>query len=443
MKRKILMFSILFLASQAFDSIGQINSGSDGHDGILKPTQLGTEIDMDDHPDGIYHYSSVLIPSGYSVSFKPDANNSPVVWLVKGSCVIDGTVSVNAAPIPNNGPGRGGPGGFAGGNSGSHPSDGQGPGGGKKALTSTANSTGGGGSFGSKGGTSLAGSVYGNIYLLPLIGGSGGGGYFSNSRGGGGGGGAILIVSPETIALNGKIQAVGGWTGDAYNACGSGGGIRIVTKRIFGSGGIYAGGGGSSVNAKGGSGRIRFDVLENNFSGTISGEFSQGFQPVIIPASGQFQLAIKSIAGTPITKTSGVLASPDVIISSQQENPVSIELQCLNLPLNTAITVNAKPVNGDQLSAVGYNNTGTKESSTATVLMNLPRGGGIIYATATTSTSGQGSIGIGDDSSSYAQTGLTIYGERFAKVEVTDILGGRQSITYITDSGTRYPMVVR
>jgi hypothetical protein len=46
--------------------------------------------------------------------------------------------------------------------------------------------------------------------------------------------------------------------------------------------------------------------------------------------------------------------------------------------------VTVKPANGSTVSAVGYNTTGTLASSTATVLMNMPRGGGIIYATATT-----------------------------------------------------------
>ena len=41
----------------------QVNSGSDGHDGALNPTS-NLVIDMADHPDGIYHYTSVNIPAG-------------------------------------------------------------------------------------------------------------------------------------------------------------------------------------------------------------------------------------------------------------------------------------------------------------------------------------------------------------------------------------------
>jgi hypothetical protein len=76
------------------------------------------------------------------------------------------------------------------------------------------------------------GVLYGNDYLVPLIGGSGGGGLYStnSNRGvGGGGGGAILIAASGTVALNGQILSRGGW-GD-YDCCttyfgsaGSGGG---------------------------------------------------------------------------------------------------------------------------------------------------------------------------------------------------------------------------
>jgi len=56
----------------------QVNSGSDGHDGALNPTS-DLVIDMADHPDGIYHYTSVNIPAGVTVSFIPNAGNKPVV----------------------------------------------------------------------------------------------------------------------------------------------------------------------------------------------------------------------------------------------------------------------------------------------------------------------------------------------------------------------------
>ena len=50
-------------------ALGQVNSGSDGHDGALNPTSDVT-IDMADHPDGIYQYPP-LIPGCVKVSFAP------------------------------------------------------------------------------------------------------------------------------------------------------------------------------------------------------------------------------------------------------------------------------------------------------------------------------------------------------------------------------------
>ena len=68
----------------------QVNSGSDGHDGAFNPT-TATNVDMGDHPDGIYQYTEVNIPTNVTVTFIPNANNSPVVWLVQSNCVINGT----------------------------------------------------------------------------------------------------------------------------------------------------------------------------------------------------------------------------------------------------------------------------------------------------------------------------------------------------------------
>jgi hypothetical protein len=288
-----------------------------------------------------------------------------------------------------------------GGSGGNPPSAAQGPG---------AGGVSGGGSFatlGYNGETGVgAGALYGNSFLLPLLGGSGGGGYYSANNyytaylGGGGGGGAILIASSNFIHLNGNIYSNGGngsSQGNLYEGggfftaasagSGSGGAVRLVAVNISGSGNISATGGNDTYGVGlGGSGRIRIDTFQNNFSGQIHGVFTQGFQPIIIPVAGQgVQLSIASVAGAAVSATpNGQLVSPDAIISGQQANPIPIVVTCANLPLNTLITVTVKPASGASVSAVGYNTTGTQASSTATVSLNLPRGGGIIYATATT-----------------------------------------------------------
>jgi hypothetical protein len=155
-----------------------------------------------------------------------------------------------------------------------------------------------------------------------------------------------------------------------------------------GTGQINTGGGsGEASGVGGGLGRIRIDAFQNNFGGQINGVFTQGFQPIIIPVAGQgVQLSIARVAGAAVSSTpTGQLVSPDAIISGQQANPIPIVVNCSNLPLDTLITVTVKPASGASVSAVGYNTTGTMASSTATVSLTMPRGGGIIYATAGTS----------------------------------------------------------
>src|SRR5581483_10021532 len=98
-----------------------------------------------------------------------------------------------------------------------------------------------------------------------------------------------------------------------------------------------------------------------------------GFQPVIIPTAGTVpQLSIVSIAGVPVTSPpTGILATPDAVVSAQQTNPIAIVVQCSNVPLGSQITVNVKPMSGSPVNAIG-NNTGTLESSTATVMLSIP-----------------------------------------------------------------------
>ena len=435
-------------------SSAQVNSGSNGSDGALNPT-ANLVIDMADHPDGIYHYTSVNIPAGVTVSFIPNAGNKPVVWLVQGDCVISGTVDVAGKNETNGVGGNGGPGGYRGGNGGTSATSGQGPGGGARVETYVGNS----GSYATlgtndNGQTAGAGPVYGNKFVLPLQGGSGGGGVAEGPAGGGGGGGSLLIASSATISLSGGVYATGGAgnfpaQGGGYGGHGSGGSVRLIANIITGAGVINATGGRPTgwELGSGGLGRIRFDVSENNFGGSITGNFTQGFQPIIIPAAGQgFQLSIASIAGNAVSPNpSGVLVNPDVIIPAQQVNPISIVVNCNNIPLNSEISVIVHPANAPDVQAVATNNAGTLAASTATVSLNMPRGGGIIYAKCVS-----GLAGLGADNSSkelrtksLAETGWTTDGERFAKVEVTASLGGQQQIAYITESGKRYSLAAR
>jgi hypothetical protein len=146
----------------------QVNSGSNGSDGAFNPT-TNTVINMADHPTGIYHYTSVNISNGVTVTFIPNANNTPVVWLVQSNCAIDGGISLSGRDGTGGQGGLGGPGGAAG----VAATAGQGLGGGNMG------SVGANAFYGTLGGTNggmLPGATYGNTYLIPLLGGSGGGG---------------------------------------------------------------------------------------------------------------------------------------------------------------------------------------------------------------------------------------------------------------------------
>lgn len=395
MKQRTLRLTAITLSLvvwQAANGWAQVNSGSDGSDGAFNPTATNTVINMADHPTGIYQYTSVNIPTNVTVTFTPNANNTPVVWLVKSNVVISGTVNVSGQNSSGSGysvAGQGGPGGFCGGSGGSGGTSGQGPGAG-----GFGSNYGGSASYGTIGSTNgcssigAIGSIYGNNFLIPLLGGSGGGGTASGNAGGGGGG-ALLIAASGTVQLNGNIFANGGSGGTIYGGHGgggSGGAVRLVASTISGNGQVHAaGGGGGCMSA--GNGRVRFDTYLNNFVGNVDIGYTQGTQFVIIPTSGQgTQLTITSVGGVPVSASpTGIITTPDAVISAQQSNPISIVVQCTNIPLNTQITVTVTPVNGPPVSAVGYNNTGTLGSSTATVSITMPRGGGFISASAATS----------------------------------------------------------
>ncbi len=435
--------------------IAQVNSGSDGHDGALNPT-TNLVIDMADHPDGIYQYASVNIPTGVTVTFKPNAGNKPVVWLVQQSCSINGNVRLNGSDSAASG-GLGGPGGYRGGNGGNSTTAGAGlgPGGG------TVGPWGGNASFATSGSATTnhapAGLIYGNNFLLPLVGGSGGGGSNYNSSGGAGGGGAILIVASQSLTMNGAISSLGGNASAnntyttpplAGSGAGSGGAVRLMATSLSGTGSISVSGGYTqfafNISEYAGNGRVRLDAYDNTFSGLVTGVVTRGFQPIIIPAGGQgTQLTITSLAGIAVqANPSGAQTTPDVIIPALQNNPIPVVVSCTNVPLNTEISVVVHPTTGSDVLGVGYNSSGTATSSTASILLNMPRGGGIIYAKAITGVTGPALAGAtaGAQPQSLTQTGLMADGDSIKAIEFTAPAGGKQRATYITKSGKRYPV---
>ena len=79
---------------------------------------------------------------------------------------------------------------------------------------------------------------------------------------------------------------------------------------------------------------MRFDTYDNEFSSGIGGQFTSGSQFIIIPTSGQLpQLTVTSVGGVPVfASPTGVLSTPDSVLSAQQNNPIPIVVSCANLP---------------------------------------------------------------------------------------------------------------
>lgn len=431
----------------ADSSVAQVNSGSDGSDGALSPPNGYLVIDMHDHPTGIYQYTTVNISGSAIVQFIPNAANTPVVWLVQGDCTIGGFVYLDGQTPTGRAAGAGGPGGFDGGE-GYLQSDptyggaGLGPGGG--TGSSPICGPPGPGAFGTPGWSAyscvLLQATYGSSLLLPIVGGSGGGG---RNYGGGGGGGAILIAVSGTLNLLGNIRANGGCYDNNPSGYGSGGAIRLVASNLSGNGYVNAKGGCDSIgNGCGGQGRVRLEATTNNFSGQIDGSYSIGYPNIILlPSNQEPRLVIENVAGVVVDPNPQT--APNVRVPGLQSNPINIVVRCVNVAMNSQITVDVKPLNGAVASATGTNSSGTLASSTAVVSLNMPRGEGTIQARTTTTVL----LGSADDGGrrkkekrSLYETGLAANGERFAKAEITSMLGGGQQVVYVTESGKRFTL---
>ncbi|VGO14295.1 hypothetical protein PDESU_02854 [Pontiella desulfatans] len=299
--------------------------GADGSDGALLITE-NTQIDLslattgawDDAGTGngvydsnkwavVFKYSSVVVTNGATLTFANHPSRAPVVWLVNGDVTILGTVNLDgqgSMPRYSNIHAEGGPGGFRGGlgdATGLSRSAGLGVGGGRTDFSYT---HGAGGSYGTVGENNTA-AAYGNPSLIPLIGGSGGAGSNSGDCGGAGGG-AILIAATQAITLNGTIRAIGG-AGISYNAedsgSGSGGGIRLVSDSLSGTGSIIAYG--NTAYWDGGEGRIRVERVTNDGNFSISPDPSvlgleSGATALLWPPAGAPEVRIVSVGGVSI-----------------------------------------------------------------------------------------------------------------------------------------------
>ncbi len=337
--------SLLALGMAAAAAAADFNSGSDGSYGPLNVT-ANTTLDLP--ADGVLHCTTVNVAANATLRFNRNPLNTPVMILAQGDVTIAGSVTVSGTDASGAIAGAGGPGGFDGGFGGFGPSgaanrggDGQGPGRGLNAdgqrLAVYANPVG------------SNNRVYGNVLVLPLIGGSGGAALNGNPGiAGGGGGGAILVASNTRIIVNGAINAQGGYS--AYGG-GSGGAIRLVAPTGGGGGNLRADGGGG-----GGNGRVRIDCTDPNAfrNLTVTGVPTRGTRMFALPQTSP-KLHIVSVAGqaVPVNAATGVSielpagspASQTVVVRGEGFAG-EVPLQVVVLPEHSASSVFDATLNG-------------------------------------------------------------------------------------------------
>jgi len=430
-------------------------SGSTGADGAFAPA-ADTTLQLP--PSGAFHFTTVTIPVGVTVTFAKNATNTPVTILATGDVIIDGVLSVNGTDgrpsvvsLPNPNVGLGGPGGYnggAGGNPGAVNVS-AGPGGAGLGIGS-----GGGGSTNQGCGSFQSAGCGGSFpttisALLPLLGGSGGGGgggrVASSSIGysggtGGGGSGSVVIASSGTIMVNGAVTANGGRGGDGAPEAfggggGSGGGVRLVANSIAGGGAIGATGGAGGASCcsfagggNGGSGIVRLEAFSFTYNGSVvpGASFST---PGLVAPPGLPTLTIASIGGSvPPANPGGNFSTIDVSLAPTVTNPVPVVVAATNIPVNTGIRVDVRPQFGAFTSHNG-SLTGTQASSSATVNATLPSGVSVIQVVTNAFT-------ITADLAPHLPL---IDGEPVEQIRLATAYGGGSHVFYITRSGKEVP----
>lgn len=386
-----LLWSAVGTASaQTFDS------GSDGSDGALNLTTPGTIVfnpddvatfgrRLDVDGDGVYHFTTITIDAGVTVVLRGDLLDGPVYWLAQGDVAIDGVIDLNGAPGQTAGsyanagarvPAYGGAGGFPGGigEYGNLPATaGAGPGGGAAASSATDSRPFSAGhvvlGYGNDGG-----AVYGNDYLVPLVGGSGGGGgrnesgYCGPAAGGGGGGGALLVASKSSIMISGSVSANGGTSGGACaGGDGSGGAISLKAMSVGGAGSITAAGPFGRN-----PGRIRIESFNYAFTGTQTPVAVRATPYKVFLSTRRPRVRIAFIGGIPVPgHPSANFTAPDVTIPNGSSVPFDIEAR--NVPPGTNVKLQLISESGPDLNATATL-AGTQDLSTATALMDVPPG---------------------------------------------------------------------
>lgn len=341
------------------------SSGSTGVLGALNVTS-NTVVTLPE--DGILHYTTVFVGRGFTLSFRPNEHNTPVVILAQGDIVVEGIIDVSGKSGSSLLGGVPGPGGYEGGkpgHSGQPPGAGQGPGGGRGGEGNAGPNGAGGGAYGTvaaAGNPARQGRPYGSPLVMPLVGGSGGGGV--PSTGGGGGGGALLLASSTRIHLenSARIDANGGSSGWGY---GSGGSLRLVAPVISGNGSLTARG-----SSYGGEGRIRLDTINRRL-----------LQLSSIPV---YSLGAFMTVFPPTTPRLDIVEAGGTVIPEGSASPVTLQLPFGSDP-NQTVTVQARdfgreveievaliPDSGEPLVYTAMVPNGTANPATVMVPVQVP-----------------------------------------------------------------------
>ena len=422
---------LLTFGAVASEAANNFVSGSTGADGAFNPT-VNTVVNLP--ASGVMNYTTINIPSNITVTFTPNALNTPVYLLATGNVTISGTVNVNGGNATTTTPGVGGPGGFNGGYAYTPYNvvggSGLGPGGGPGSGPTTTPTSGIHGSYAGVGTGNSASSTYGNLNILPLIGGSGGGGGFNGfyQSHGGGGGGALLIASSGTITHNGSILAKAG-AGYSAGGNGSAGAVKLMANTITGNGTIDA----SSNN--GGTGRVRIESFGLTYYGVANPMFTYGI-PGSIFGSAPPSIAITAINGvsTPSAPT-GSYTSPDISLPSTTTNPVSMNISAMNIPVGTVFSVRVIPQGwktatpAADLPPVTTTLTGTEAFSTGTANVTIPT---------TCTTIGTACTSVVVVQATFTVTAFNYNGEEVGSVRVATNPSGGSDVFYITKGGKEF-----
>ena len=330
-------------------------------------------------PDGIFNCTTITVAQGATLTFSNNSLNTPVYLLATGDVNINGTIDVSGQNGVGNISGLGGPGGFAGGYSGSMMAgqsaggDGLGPGGGKANVTS--------GVYGSalifSGYQSIYNNTntYGNSLLIPLVGGSGGGGSDGTSGpGSGGGGGAVLIASNTKITVNGAVNSYGGGAAVVTAPSGSGGAIRLLAPIVTGSGNIATHGGGwvpfGNYFTSLAYGRIRIDCTDNQAYLTLHliTPATRGSRMVVFPTNAP-ALDVIAVGGQPITQGTNSAVIIELAIGASTNQTVLV--QGRNFTNDVPISVVVTPQHGPSASfdAVILQSSGNPPSANVPVII--------------------------------------------------------------------------